>query len=50
MKDLFQVFCFIITNPPPSEKEFNELLFSQGNAAYPDHLKAKDFKPNVEEI
>lgn len=39
----------MLANTPASEKAFNELLFSYGNAAYQYHYNARDFKPTVED-
>jgi len=39
----------MIANTPVDEKEFNELLFSYGNASYRYHSRAMDFKPTLKD-
>ncbi|MBC6113156.1 hypothetical protein H7U22_22300 [Pedobacter sp. CCM 8938] len=39
----------MIAKTPASEKEFNELLFSYGNASYLYHSNANLFTPNIED-
>ncbi|MFC3562801.1 hypothetical protein [Pedobacter jamesrossensis] len=39
----------MIAKTPASEKEFNEILFSYGNASYLYHANANLFTPNIED-
>lgn len=39
----------MIVNTPIDEREFNELLFSYGNATYRYHARAKDFEPTKQD-
>lgn len=39
----------MIANAPAAEREFNELLFSYGNASYIYHNNAQDFIPTIED-